>query len=128
MDKNIIEEYCFIIKDKISQQRFDAALSSAMRLKNNFPQNELGYYYCAVCEFAKEDFEKSAKHYKEALVVNPAHGKSYFNLGVCKYLEKNIDEALINIAKALVIFTKTKELDKKQKCLEALKLIEGERK
>ena len=128
MDKNIIEEYCLIIKEKISQQRFDAALDSAMRLKKHFPQNELGYYYCALCEFAKEDFGKSAKHYKEALALNPAHGKSYFNLGVCEYLEKRTDEALINIAKALVIFTKTKELDKKQKCLEALKFIEGERK
>lgn len=127
MDKNIVEEYCFIIKEKISQQRFDAALDSAMRLKKHFPQNELGYYYCALCEFAKEDFEKSAKHYKEALNINPAHANSYFNLGVCEYLDKKYDNALINIAKALVIFTKTKELDKKKKCLEALKLIESER-
>ena len=127
MDKNIVEEYCFIIKEKISQQRFDAALDSAMRLKKHFPQNELGYYYCALCEFAKEDFEKSAKHYKEALNINPAHANSYFNLVVCEYLDKKYDDALINIAKALVIFTKTKELDKKKKCLEALKLIESER-
>lgn len=127
MDKKIFEDYCFIIKEKISQQRFEAALASAMRLKQHFPQNEIGYYYCAICEFAIQNFDKSAKLYNEVLKINPANAKAYYNLGICEYLEKKYDNALINIAKALVIFTKTKELDKKQRCIEALKLIESER-
>ena len=36
------------------------------------------------------------------------------------------DYALINIGKALFLFSKAKELDKKERCIEALRLIESD--
>ena len=80
MDENVIKEYCFIIKNKVFQQRFESALDDAMRLKRYFPNNEVGHYYCALCEFALQNFEKAQKHYKDAIKINPAFAKAYFNL------------------------------------------------
>ncbi len=128
IDESIIGEYCIIIKNKISQARFDSALGSIEKLLYNFPNNENGYYFRAVCEFAQEKYDESIMHYKTAIEINPGFAKAYFNLGVSYYILSKYDDALINIAKALIIFTKQKELDKKERCIEALKLIEAQRK
>jgi len=127
MNQSIVKEYYLMIKQKISQAHFDGALLSIDKLLSNFPNDEHGYYYKGVCQFAKNNYRDAIKAFSCAIKINPSYAKAYFNLGATFYLLKQIDLALINIAKALIIFTKQKELDKKQRCLEALKFIEKER-
>ena len=128
MSQQIVREYYIIIKQKISSAHFDSAMNSIDKLLANFPNDEHGYYYKGVCEFAKEKYKEALKSFSCAIKINPAHAKAYFNLGATLYILKQVDLALINIAKALLIFTKRKELDKKQRCLETLMFIEKERK
>lgn len=127
MSQNILREYYLIIKDKIQKMQFTSAKNSIDKMLCAFPNDEHGYYYKGLCEFVFEDYKNAIKNYSTAIKLNPAYAKAYFNLGITFYLLKQTDLALINIARALVIFTKTKELDKKQRCLEALKFIEKER-
>lgn len=127
MNKNIIRQYCIIIKNKISQARFESALESINKLLYNFPKNEYGYYYKGVCEFAMEKYEDALKNYIRAIKLQPAFAKAYFNLGVCLYMLNKYDSALINIGKALIVFSKQKDSDAKERCIEALKFIESER-
>lgn len=127
MSQNILREYYLIIKDKIQKMQFTSAKNSIDKMLCTFPNDEHGYYYKGLCEFVFEDYKNAIKNYSTAIKLNPAYAKAYFNLGITFYLLKQTDLALINIARALVIFTKTKELDKKQRCLEALKFIEKER-
>lgn len=125
---NIIREYYTVIKNRLTQLRFDAALSSVVKLLQACPNDEHGYYYKGVCEFALEKPQAAIKSYNEAIKRDPGFAKAYFNLGVCYFILKNYDSALINIAKALIIFSKRRELDKKKRCIEALNVIERERK
>jgi tetratricopeptide (TPR) repeat protein len=127
MSQQLLREYYQIIKSKISQMHFETAMINIEKLLYNFPKNEHGYYYRGVCEFAMNNYENAIKCYSAAIKLNPAYAKAYFNLGVVFYVRKQYDSALINIAKALIIFSKQKELDKKQRCIDALKLIEKER-
>ena len=127
MDGSILREYYLIIKNKILNERFESALSSCEKLLYNFPSDEWGYYYKGVCEFALEKYPLAIKHYSTAIQLNPGFAQAYFNLAICFFLAKKYDMALINIGKALIIFTKQKELDKKQRCIDALKTIEVER-
>ena len=127
MNQSIVKEYYLIIKDKIQKMQFLSAMNSIEKMLSNFPNDEHAYYYKGLCEFAMEDYKKAIKSYACVLKINPAHAKTYFNLGAAFYALKQVDLALVNIAKALVIFTKTKELDKKQRCLEALSYIQKER-
>lgn len=128
MNQNVIREYYQIIKSKISLTHFETALVCINKLLYNFPKNEHAYYYKGVCEFALNNYKDAIKCYNIAIQLNPAYAKAYFNLGAIYCLFKEYDLALINIGKALIIFSKQKELDKKQRCLEALKIIEQERK
>lgn len=128
MNQSVIREYYMMIKEKISQTLFESAMSSIDKLLCNFPKDEHGYYYKGVCEFALDNRKNAIKCYMAAIKINPAYAKAYFNLGAAFYEEGQTDLALINIAKALIIFTKQKELDKKQRCVEALKFIQKERK
>lgn len=128
MNDSVIIQYYQIIKNKISQQRFQSALRNIDKLLYNFPRNPYGYYYRGVCEFALERYEKSLRSYLIAIKLNPVFDKAYFNLGITYYCLNRYDSALINIGKALVLFSKKKELDNKKRCIEALKIIESERK
>ena len=125
---NIIREYYIVIKTKLTQLRFDAALTSVNKLLQARPKDEHGFYYKGVCEFALEKPQAAIKSYNEAIKIDPGFAKAYFNLGICYFILKQYDPALINIAKALVIFTKRRELDKKKRCIEALEVIQRERK
>ena len=127
MQQKILREYYTIIKNKISLTHFETAMLSIDKLLYNFPKDEHGYYYKGVCEFALNNHNNAIKCYSAAIKLNPAYAKAYFNLGVVYYITKEYDFALINIAKALIIFSKQKELDKKQRCMDAIKLIEKER-
>jgi len=127
MNNSIVEQYYLIIKNKISQASFEAAMRSIDKLIYHFPQNAEGYYYKGVCNFALEKYEDAFKFYKKAIEINSIHAKAYFNLGVCYYVYNKYDHALINIGKALIIFSKQKESDCKERCIEALKLIKMER-
>lgn len=127
-NNNVINEYYEIIKTKIKQSRFDSALESINKLLYNFPKNELGYYYKGVCELAKGQYEIAIRSYETAISLNPIASKAYFNIGICYYQIDKYDNALINIGKALIIFSKQKDLDSKQRCLDALKIIQTERK
>ena len=127
MDKNIIGEYYQIIKSKISQANFDSAMDNIEKLIYNFPSDEYGYYYRGVCEFARGDYPDSIKSYSKALKLNPGFGKAYFNLGVSHYMLNDYDNALINIGKALIVFSKLKQLENKARCFDALNFIEIER-
>lgn len=127
MDDGIVKEYYAIIKNKIVQADFISALRSIDKLLYNFPNDENGYYYRGVCLFAQEKYEESIKNYQTALKINSKFSKAYFNLGVCYYVLNEYDDALINIAKALVIFSNQKELSSKQRCIEAIRLIDVER-
>lgn len=127
MKQAILREYYTVIKNKISQTMFESALSNIDKLLAYSPKDEHGYYYRGVCEFALTNLKNSIKCYQAAIKLNPAYGKAYFNLGVVFYVLKDYDNALINIGKALIIFAKQKELDKKKRCIDALKLIQKER-
>ena len=123
MNKNYVREYYQAIKNKIIQARFDSAIASADKLLQNYPNDEHGHYYKGVCEFAIEKYDFAIKSYSTAIKLNPAYAKAYFNLGICYYELKKYDFALINIGKALVIFSKRRELDKKNRCIQALNII-----
>ena len=127
MNQYLLREYYQLIKNKISQTHFETALININKLLHSFPKNEHAYYYKGLCEFALTNYNNAIKYYSIAIQLNPAYAKAYFNLGVAYYLFKEYDLALINIGKALIIFSKQKELDKKQRCIDALKLIEKER-
>ena len=124
----IINEYYQIIKSKISKQSFESALGSIDKLLSNFPNEANGYYYKGVCDFALERYDDAIQWYLKALSFNIVHGKAYFNLGVAYYLKNEFDNALINIAKALIVFSKQRELDCKKRCVDALNFIQTERK
>ena len=127
MQQQLLREYYTIIKNKISLTHFETAMLSIDKLLYNFPKDEHGYYYKGVCEFAMNNHNNAAKCYSAVIKLNPAYAKAYFNLAIIFYLSKKYDEALVNFAKALIIFSKRKELDKKQRCIDAIKLIEKER-
>lgn len=127
MNQAILREYYTVIKSKISQTMFDSALANIDKLLTYSPKDEHGYYYRGVCQFALADLKNSIKCYQAAIKINPAYAKAYFNLGVAFYVLKDYDNALINIGKALIIFSKQKELDKKKRCIDALTLIQKER-
>ena len=128
MDEKIINEYYRIIKNKISQFNFESALHNTDRLLTNFPNESNAYYYKGVCSFALEKIDESIKYYSKAISLNIIHAKAYFNLGVAYYVKNNYDNALINIAKALIVFSKQKELECKKRCIDALNFIKTERK
>jgi tetratricopeptide (TPR) repeat protein len=127
MSQNIVIEYYSIIKNKIAQRQLNSALSSINKLLCNYPSDEMGYYYRGVCEFALNRYPQAIKSYTTAIKINPAFAKAYYNLGISYFMTMQFDLALINIGKALVIFSKQKEQDKKHRCIEALKIIEKER-
>lgn len=127
MDKEIIKEYHSIIKNKISQSRIESAMGNIEKLLLNFPNDEYGYYYKGVCEFALNNHKEAIKAYLKAIQLNPAFAKAYFNLGACYYDYNDYDNALINIAKAMILFSKLKQLDLKERCVKTIKLIEAER-
>ena len=124
---NIINEYHSIIKNKIAQGRFDSTKESIDKLIYYFPTNQYGYYYKGVCYYAQNKIREAANAYMQAIQINPAFAKAYFNLGTCFVVLRNYDQALINIGKALIIFSKTKEFDYRDKCIKAIKTIESER-
>ena len=127
MKDNIINEYHLIIKNEISQLRFDSAIGSIAKLLAYSPSDDMGYYYLGVCYFAQEKYFDALKSYATAIKINPAHARAYFNLGICYYLENKYDAALINFGKSLIIFTKTKEINERQRCIDAINLIEVQR-
>ena len=128
MDEGIVKEYYLIIKNKILQADFISALRSIDKLLYNFPNDSFGYYYRGVCHFAQEKYEESIEDYKTALKFDSGFAKAYFNLGVSFYILNYYDNALINIAKALLIFVSQKDLQSKRRCIDALKLINVEQK
>ena len=127
MDEKIITEYYRIIKNKISQQDFTSAERSADKLIENFPNNENGYYYKGVCNFAQEKYEDAIRSYRAAIRINPLFAKAYFNLGICYNTLSDYDNALISIGRALFIFSKQKNPQAKQRCIEALQTVLKER-
>lgn len=127
MDEKIIEEYYRIIKNKIAQSDFASAERSADKLIENFPKNENGYYYKGVCNFAIEKYEDAARSYKAAIRLNPLFAKAYFNLGICYNTLGDYDNALISIGRALFIFSKQKNAQAKQRCIDALQTVLKER-
>lgn len=128
MDSNIINEYYLIIKNKIISTSFTSALTSIDKFLNSYPNDSKGYYYKGVCNFALEKYNDALYAYIKAVSLDITNAKAYFNLGVTFYMQNKYDDALINIAKALIIFSKTKELDCKKRCAEALNFIKTERK
>lgn len=127
MNPATIREYYQLIKNKIQLAHFETALHTIDKLLDVNPKDEHAYYYKGVCSFALENYKQATKCYSIAIQLNPAHAKAYFNLGVTLYISRQFDLALVNFAKALIIFTKQKELDKKQRAMDAIKLIEKER-
>ncbi|MBR2069469.1 MAG: tetratricopeptide repeat protein [Candidatus Gastranaerophilales bacterium] len=128
MNDDIIREYYLIIKNKISSMNFNSAIASADKLLAYAPSDSQGYYYKGVCNFALEKLEEAEDAYKKALLLNSIHAKAYFNLGVVYYMMNDYDNALINIGKSLIVFSKQRELDSKKRCIEALNFIQTERK
>ena len=122
-----MREYYQVIKNMLSQTRFEAAISSISKLLSINPNDEHGNYYKGTCELALEKYRDSIESFNKTIKLDPSYAKAYFNLGVCYCILKKYDPALINICKALIIFTKRKELDKKKRCIDALKRIEKER-
>lgn len=125
--EEVILEYYQIIKNKISQLEFTSAIRSAEKLLYNFPNNPYGYYFKGLCEFAMDKLEDSVNNYQKAIKLNPSFARAYFNLGVSFFELKCYDHALINFAKAMLIFSKQRDIAGKRRCLEALRIVEGER-
>lgn len=128
INQAVLREYYQVIKNKISMCHFDTAMAIINKMLGIFPKDEHAYYYKGVCEFALNNYKSSVRYYTIAIQINPGYAKAYFNLGVSYFVLNRYDFALINFAKALLIFTKQKELDKKQRCIEAIRLIEKKRK
>ena len=128
MNDEIINEYYSIIKSKITEGRFESALSSIDKLLYNFPNNANAYYYFGVCHFALNKYDKAETGYSKAINLDITHAKAYFNLGVLYYVQDKLDNALINIAKALILFSKSKEKDCRKRCIQAINYIQNERK
>ena len=126
MDENIAKEYYALIKSKISQGSIKTALDHADKLLYNFPSDPCGYYYKGVCFFALENYDISLKYYESAIKINPAYAKAYFNLGISLYMLQKKDLALINIGKALILFSREHDAEKKIRCINALRIIGGE--
>lgn len=122
---DIVNQYYQIIKNKISASRFESAIGSIEKLILNFPDDALGYYYQGVCEFALRYHENAICSYKKSLSLDCNNGKTYFNLGVCYFVLEDRQKALVCFTKALLIFMKDKELDKKQRCIQAIRHVEN---
>jgi len=127
MADNVIRDYCRAIKKKTSMGDYIGALGIADRLAYAFPNSEKGYYYRGICYYGLERLEDSIANYKMALKINPLSAKTYFNLGTCYQQAKQFDLALINIGKALILFSRKKDEDSKLKCIDAIKFIEYKR-
>ncbi len=127
MSINVIREYYSIIRDKIRHCYFETAILNINKLLSVYPKDEHAYYYKGVCNFALNDYRNAVINYNTAIKLNPGYAKAYFNLGVTYYIVKDYDKALINIAKALIIFEKQKELNKRKRAIDALNLIKKER-
>ena len=128
MGIDVKNEYYLIIKNKISQFSFNSALGSIEKFLSNFPNDANAYYYKGVCNFALEKYDEAIEYYKKAITYDMVHAKAYFNLGIAYYVQNNYDDALINIGKSLIIFSKERELDCRTRCIEALNFIQTERK
>jgi len=128
VDNQIIKEYYSIIKNKIIQAGFHSALGNIDKLLAHFPNESYAYYYKGVCNFALEKYDEAIIAYIKAITLNIANAKAYFNLGVTYYMQNNYDNALINIGKSLILFSKQRELDCKKRCIDALNFIQTERK
>lgn len=128
MDNELLNEYYIVIKNKISQSNYSSALGSIEKLLQNFPENSIGYYYEGVCNFALKKYDDAINSYTKAINADITNAKSYFNIGIVYYTKSDYDNALINIAKAMILFSKEKSLDAKQRCIDAINLIEAERK
>jgi len=120
-------EYYTVIRYKISNASFTSALVNIENLLQDNPKDAYGYYFRGVCNFALEKYARAIKDYSLSVKLNPAFAKAYFNMGVCYYMIKYYDYALINIGKALFIFSKLKETNNKERCVEALEVIESEK-
>lgn len=128
MDNELVQEYYKIVKEKLSQKRFDSALESAKKLTAYYPQNEYGYYYQAICYFTNGNYNEASFNYEKAVEINPLLAKARFNLGLCHYKQGNIDKALISLGAALVLFANSNEEHYKRRALDAINSIEEERK
>jgi tetratricopeptide (TPR) repeat protein len=95
------------------------------QLLYNFPSDFYGYYLKGVCFYALEGYEASIKYYLACLKINPVFAKAYFNMGVSYHMIEKKDLALINIGKALILFAKANDQEKKLRCINALRTIGG---
>ncbi len=126
MDENALIQYYTLIKSKIALGSIKTALEFIDKLLYSYPRDAYAYYFKGVCFFALESYETSIKYFINALKLNPVFAKAYFNLGVSYFMLQKKDAALINIGKALVLFVKSNENDKKLRCINALRFIGGE--
>ena len=128
MNNEVLKEYYLIIKNKIISAGFHSAMANINKLLASFPNESNAYYYMGVCNFALERYEEAMTAYLKAISLNIAHAKAYFNLGVVYYVQNDFDNALINIGKSLILFSKEKEINSRQRCIDALNFIQSERK
>ena len=128
MSNEAIKEYCQAIKSRTLLGDYMNGLAIADRLVYSFPNSDKGYYYRAICYFGLNRLKEAAENYETAIRMNPTNAKAYFNLGTCYQKVQQYDLALINIGKALILFTKQNKQDAKLKCIDAINFIEDERK
>lgn len=126
MNENALIQYYTLIKSKIALGSIKTALEFTDKLLYSYPRDSYAYYFKGNCFFALESYETSIKYFITALKLNPAFAKAYFNLGVSYFMIQKKDAALINIGKALVLFVKSNENEKKLRCINALRFIGGE--
>ena len=127
MNDDIVSDYCLAIKEKTKTGDFVGALGIADRLVYAYPNSEKGYYYRAICYYGMQRYEESVINYKMALKINPLDAKAYFNLGTSYQQIKQYDLALINFGKALILFSKQGKQDAKNRCIDALSIVDRER-
>lgn len=123
---NLIEEYYNLIKKKITDGEYINAANYCDRFIKEFPKNELPYYLKGIINYLLNRLEESESCYLRAIEINPAHAKSYYNLGINYYFLNQKDNALINIGKAYIIFNRANDIESRNKCVESLEFIRDE--
>jgi len=127
MDNQVIKEYCNVIKRKVSESDYAGAINIAEQLIYNFPNDFHGYYYKAICCFAYERYPEAINFYNITINLNPNYPRAYFNLATTYHKIKYYDLALVNFGKALILFSNKGDKSGKERCIEALQIVQSER-
>lgn len=85
------------------QGQFKHALKQAENLLQKFPKSSLLFNIQGVVLQSLRKYELSVDAFKRALVIDPSHAATYFNMGISLQEQEQLEEAIKAYAKALAI-------------------------